>query len=136
MELGDQVNKRLVDLESAISDLNTRYPRPGIPALSLSDEFLIPEDCVEGRFPNADLPGVYAFLDHNQELLYIGSSIGLGRRLGDGYIGRVGEIKDAKIKGAKSLRTIGVPKEHFFEAMAIEAFLIRELAPPRNTNLK
>jgi len=126
---------KLTDVIEAISLLNNEYPRPGIPdPLQLSQEFRIPEDYEKKSFPFASYPGVYLFFDENETLLYIGkASSGLGQRIGNEYIGRSGVLKTNKISGAKVLRTIKLPKEHHFEAPAIEEFLIYKLKPTRNS---
>ena len=144
MDRSQRMTRSLADVRVEVANFNNAFPRPGMEPLELSEAFSIPEDWRPGSsYPNSALPGAYFFFGPNQELLYIGSTVGLGQRIGNEYVGRKGVLKTKKFTGrkvvlgkAKTLRTIGVPVDRFFEAMAIEAFLIRRLQPPGNTNLR
>lgn len=87
------------------------------------------------EWPNNNMPGVYFVLDQNEELLYIGQSKSLGKRLynhfppsSNGCTIKEGE----KLKGACYLYTTSCPKEKPWERLSLEEYLINELNPPRN----
>ena len=75
------------------------------------------------------MPGVYFVLDQNEELLYIGQSKSLGKRLynhfppsSNGCTIKEGE----KLKGACYLYTTSCPKEKPWERLSLEEYLINE----------
>jgi hypothetical protein len=126
----------LTSVISALTDFNQDFPRPKVGAITLSDPFRIEEDFATSSFPNSSAGGVYLIFDRHDYLLYIGKADGLGARLG-AHFGwnadrTAGRAKNATLKDAYAVRTIGLPDESRFEAAAIEAFLIRKLDPGLN----
>jgi hypothetical protein len=116
----------LVEFEKLVPLLSNLHP---------VGPWLIPDDWDKNiSFPNAELPGVYLFLNSTGNIIYIGkASKGLGQRIGNGYIGQGGVIKDPKISEASQLYTIALPMRLFFMAPALEEFLIDKLDPKGNT---
>ncbi len=88
------------------------------------------------KWPHADSPGVYYVFDVASELLYIGQSGLLGRRLSYWFQGK----NECSICGtwcsAKPRFVATTPVGHHFEAVALEAYLIQTLDPPENTALR
>jgi len=127
----------LSEVTTALVTFNRDYPRPGIGALSVSEPFFVIRDFQKGNFPTARAAGVYLIFDHDENLLYVGLARGLGRRLGAHFGWNAdrsgGMIKNPIFKDAWSVRTIALPPGHRFEAAAVEAYLIAQLAPPVNT---
>ena len=118
-----------VALAACVEEMNSKYPRPGIPRLELSAPYDLTD--VSGNWPNSGVPGVYVFLK-DDSVLYIGKSDGgLGYRL-IAHISADATQRDDKARDATHLITIGIPEENYFEAAAIESFLIGRLNPPRN----
>ncbi|CAM2163214.1 GIY-YIG domain-containing protein [Burkholderia cepacia] len=124
------------DVESALSEFNKAFPRPNVGDISLSSSFRVVDDFAASRFPNAASAGVYLVFDSNDHLLYVGKADGLGARLGSHFGWNAdrtaGHVKNAKLSEAYAVRTIALPSESWFEAAAIEAFLIRRLGPSLN----
>ena len=81
-------------------------------------------------------PGVYLFLDQKEKPLYVGKAANLKNRLG-AYLGEK-TLLDKKTRllvlEAKKLKIIILPSE--FEALLLEANLIKQFQPPYNTKLK
>jgi GIY-YIG catalytic domain len=127
------IMETLQEIKNALDDF-LKYV-PALSQLSPEGPWFMPIDWDKKvSFPNAELPGVYFFQNNEGNLIYIGkASNGLGERIGSGYIGQGGKIKDSKIADASQLYTIGLPKDLFFIAPAIEEFLIFKLDPKGNT---
>jgi len=97
--------------------------------------------------PYGDKPGCYAFIDNNNQIVYIGVGASKGKGIyGDAGIGkRVGRYKrlnkspDTNTKyelkepwnnrNIKELRTIGFPPKYGYLTYSLEVFLIRNLQP-------
>ena len=81
-------------------------------------------------------PGVYLFLNQEGKPLYVGKAANLKNRLG-AYLGEK-TLLDKKTRllvlEAKKLKIIILPSE--FEALLLEANLIKQFQPPYNTKLK
>lgn len=124
------------DVESALSEFNRVFPRPNVGDIALSSPFRVIDDFAVSSFPNAASAGVYLVFDRNDHLLYIGKADGLGARLGSHFGWNAdrtaGHVKNAKLSEAHAVRTIALPRESWFEAAAIEAFLIWRLDPSLN----
>jgi excinuclease UvrABC nuclease subunit len=82
---------------------------------------------------------MYIILGANLKVLYIGKAGLLGKRLA-AYFHYVPGSKRCKIVDEHQwvgkpqfVATIAVPSETFFEASAIEEYLINRLHPPNNT---
>ncbi|MBV1776361.1 GIY-YIG nuclease family protein [Burkholderiaceae bacterium DAT-1] len=70
---------------------------------------------------------MYVFFDHKGQLLYIGQSKILGKRFG-AHFSQGGLTKI----NAGAVAFLPVPRECWFEILAIEAYLIERLQPPFN----
>lgn len=96
----------------------------------------------EPQLPHADEPGCYVFADAQGNILYVGKSSrreGMGDRIWEkwGRQARTGEavpFPDAKawVMPGVSVRAVAVPRDHWFLAPALEAFLIDRLGPSMN----
>ncbi len=117
------------DLSSAVDELNTRFPRPEMDHLKISD--LCDVKDASASWPNPANPGVYAMLNEHRELIYLGKAscnTSLGMRLGAHFY-KTGAPKNAKFEGIRYVVTIPVPDDRAFEAPAVEEFLIGRLNP-------
>lgn len=105
-----------------------------------------------GAVPNGDHGGCYALLTEDGEVSYVGSGVsrgrglyvnhGLGSRLNSHVLSRVkaapASIADRKYsfqskwEKCSRLSTLGFPHEYSYLAVALEAYLIRQLKPPHN----
>lgn len=75
----------------------------------------------------AEEPCVYTFFDHEGKILYIGQTQCLGKRFGWHFSkNRIGKEQTGAIA------FIPVPRNCWFEILAIEAYLIDKLQPPAN----
>jgi len=133
------------DLDSVLAvldELNSRYPRPGIPQLTLSKPYVLAEHYPQKYWPGQGhgrtTGGVYLFFDQEGGLLYVGKASNLALRL-SGYFtqGEGGKAQPTsdKSEGIASVRVISLPEGHEFEAGAIEAYLIQRLNPTRNSRV-
>jgi len=122
------------ELELTVGKFQKVLPRPGIDKLTI-----VWHDIKRNQshsWTNGDRPGVYIFLDSNENLLYIGkasSGRDLKARL-RGYFYRNGVHKNKK-HGADKTQYVGLlalPEDHGFEAPAIEEWLIEHLQPNEN----
>ncbi len=122
------------ELELIVEKFHKTLPRPGINKL-----IIVWHDIKNNQshsWTNGDKPGVYIFLDSNENLLYIGkasSGRDLRARL-RGYFDRNGAAKNNK-HGAEETQYVGLlalPEDHGFEAPAIEEWLIEHLQPKEN----
>lgn len=111
-----------------------------MPTIVVSDPYNISTDFCN-PYPSAQLPGVYIICDSNNQILRIGKAScnsNITTRLSSyfrwGKKESEGVHKHTGYDNAKILYTIGVPKEHAFEAPAIEEYLIVYLKPPYNKN--
>ncbi|WP_342609709.1 hypothetical protein [Vibrio tritonius] len=129
----------LQDLENALEEFNTKYPRPNLEPLILSEKYNILED-FRRSYPGSQYPGVYAIFDSKGELLRIGKASCnscLGARLSTYFEWHkteyIGVNKHAGYEDAIIIRTIKLPTDRGFEAPALEEFLIGKLSPRFNT---
>jgi hypothetical protein len=119
----------LDDLASRIVELNTRFPRPAMTPLSISE---LCDVRSASAWPHSGNPGVYALFNERRELVYIGKAScnsGLGYRLGAHFF-KTGMPKAPWLQDVRYVATIPVPLDRAFEAPAIEEFLIARLNPP------
>ena len=86
---------------------------------------------------NGSSPGVYILLNSNEEVIYIGEAVTIGKRLVDYF--RYDEnnnndcmIKDVSKKDSKYVVSFALTKEEQYMRYSLEQFLIGELNPPLN----
>jgi len=112
--------------EKIVDDFHKTYPRPLLNGLvviwyDISKEW-------PNSWPSGNLPGVYAFLDTNENPLYIGkasSGRNLKIRLSGYFKNRQGQcIKSKKAEDTRYVGLLPLPVTHGFEAPAIEEYLI------------
>lgn len=139
----------LSDLINAVLEYSERYRHPGLPLYRLGPVYdLYPNEvkaatnCELGwpeTWPNSDQAGVYAFLDGELNVIYVGKSSMnsfLGARLSS-YC-RYDEFRNCELKHSgwtvkpRYVWTAGMPEELAFEAPALEEYLIRKLQPTDN----
>lgn len=128
------MRKNHSELVTQLETFSRDFPR----GLDLSVSNPIGVMDVEASWPNANLPGVYAFFDADMTLLYIGKAscmTVLGKRLGQ-YFYADGALrtKMEKFADTRFVCTIAVPSDRAFEAPSIEEYLIYSLNPELNQN--
>jgi excinuclease UvrABC nuclease subunit len=130
----------IMEFQSALDELNTRFPRPGL-MLKTSQKFDIHTE-FNRQFPGSDSPGVYALIANDGlEVLRVGMAQVLGNRLGQNYFGwddweqGRGKAKNPSYEGVRYIVTIQLPQDRAWEAGSIEAFLLGKLRPPLNVRL-
>jgi excinuclease ABC subunit C len=104
---------------------------PGLPAFVPASQLLSATG--EGYRPGPNAPGVYLFRSRGGEVVYVGKSRSLRRRVLDHLHVRV--EKDGTIL-AQSSSVEFVPTSTEREALLLEATLIKQYQPPYNTLLK
>lgn len=100
----------------------------------------VPAASWPATWPHSDAPGVYAVLNWQLSVLYVGKASfrnSLGGRLGAyfGYVGgadRTCRIVHAWSAAPRYVYLVPVLRERSFEASALEEFLILRLQPPDN----
>lgn len=99
-----------------------------------------------GSLPNHDKQGVYAFVNHKNEVTYIGVATsqgggpyrghGLGKRF-QAYARVINDAHsptDSRLKEAGGMVTIGFSTNHAYIANALELFLLGRLDTAHNIN--
>jgi hypothetical protein len=130
---------RLDDIRSLIDEYCSRYRKAGLPRIDPGDLYSLnpDEDPTKPSWPDewpfANRPGIYAIVS-NGRVLYVGkaSQQSIGRRLGSYF--QYGPNRTCRLK-SKHVWTASpthvaiwaVPEETFFEASALEEFLIGRL---------
>lgn len=129
-------------LQAAIDEYCKKWRKPGLSEIKLSAVYDLIDDWNDGNpWPNPGDTGIYAILDANKKLLYLGkASMGssIAKRLSAWF----------KYRPDRSFRTnprhtwnhkpffvvsAAVDKEAPWEASALEEFLIHKLDPPENS---
>ena len=88
---------------------------------------------------SVDNSGVYIFYSSSGDLLYIGETINIGGRMSHYFKyakDRSGKSISNKSKNVRWVVIIGFINKYWFLAPALEHFLIKELKPKRNINIK
>jgi len=129
------MNVGIDSLRKSLAEFDSKHKRPLMADLTSLLEVLTLE---EGMWPSywtnggllrryADEPCVYVFFDHSGEMLYIGQTKCLGNRFG-AHLSKGGLGKEK----AGSIAFIPVPRECWFEILAIEGYLIDKLILHKN----
>lgn len=141
----------LQDIDDLVSRFSTEYRKTGLPKIHRSEIYSLFADKTKvpnaklhwpEKWPNCGERGVYAIFS-DDELLYVGKASlqELGYRIGS-YFAYSPDRKSAVPKSGHvwskpptSLVTWAVPKDFFFEASALEEFIIFNLKSslPDNT---
>lgn len=93
-----------------------------------------------GEWPNNGRYGVYLIMDKDENVIYIGESKNIGKRLSDYF--KYADDKSCQImhnnwsKAPKYVCSIAVPSETWFERLALEEFLIYNVKPIDNIKSK
>lgn len=116
------------DVDRAVREFHEKFPRPGIDDLPERLHRQRLQAPLRGRqtWPLDRVPGVYFLFPEDGYLHYVGSSDDIKQRLH----GRSRE--KGKWPAIVSLAFLPLPDAHWFEARAIEAYLLRKLDPPGN----
>jgi excinuclease ABC subunit C len=109
----------------------TEAPRPELPAFVPASQ--LAASSAEGFRPGPDAPGVYLFRSAQGEVVYVGKSRSLRRRVLDHLRARI--EKDGTIL-AQSASVEFVPTANEREALLLEASLVKQYQPPYNVLLK
>jgi hypothetical protein len=123
---------KLTELHTFIDQFNELFPRPNMPALQVSGICNVTDPSIP--WPDADKPGVYALLENDDEVVYVGKASCnrvLGYRLRD-HFDRYGKPKQEYFAEVTSFVVIAFPPDRAFEAPAAEEYLIAKLNPPKN----
>ncbi len=120
----------LSDLKSAVNDFNANHLRPH-GQISLTQQVqTIPG--TQATWPSNEFPGVYVFIDFDGNINYIGkASNNIGARIAARFDTKWNS-KTPESKECFGILTIQLPKNVFFEASAIEEFLLRHLTTKFN----
>ena len=140
---------RLGDLLSAVREYDENYRSAKMGKLEISEPYdMAPEKgetripC-DGKWPDmwpyASRAGIYAFIDKNLEVVYVGKA-SLRSTLGARVSSYCGYATDRSCQMyhrwtslPRYLVTVAVPEDTPFEAPALEEFLISKLQPNENS---
>lgn len=132
------------DLLMAIEYYRNNYRREGLPEFGEINRYaLYPDNNINefgwpGKFHDCDSPGIYVFLDENDDILYIGKASMnnlLGYRLGSYFCYDQDGSCKLNHKWKKEPRyiiTMAVDYDTRFEAAALEEYLISQLTTLEN----
>lgn len=135
------------EIDSIIRTYSEKYRHPSLPEIRISKLYdLYPEketihkEEIDASWPKGIYPfcgnsGVYLFLDEKLTITYVGLAIGFGSRLGQ-YFKKAKDgsciVKDTRIGIPRFIAAIAVPDETWFEAAALEKYLIALTKPEFN----
>lgn len=135
----------LAEVLSGVEAYHDHYRHPSLPAPSVSGVYSLwpgeypvddPSLAWPHAYPQADRPGVYLVLDANKNLLYIGKSAGLARRISSYFrYARDGSKACEVVHPQWSRRPVflvTVALGEKFEPPSLEEFLIGTFDPPDN----
>ena len=100
---------------------------------------LYPQDNEYGwpaEYPNSRHAGIYAMLDKNKNVIYIGKSNNIGYRMSSyfAYDENKGcKLKDSRVEGVAYIITFATKDNEKYACSSLEEFLISELSPQCNT---
>lgn len=119
------------DLEKAVDVFNKKYRRPHFD-ISLTELRDISNEEF-ASWPSNESPGVYIFLDVDKNITYIGKASlqGIGYRLNQRFDTKWNP-KKPESEGCVYITTIALAEESFFEAPAIEEYLLKHLKTRSN----
>jgi hypothetical protein len=144
--MNSQVLSTISDLKDEIENYKNKYRREGLPEFGEINRYALypveqnneKEYGWPEKFYDCDSPGIYAFLDENDKVLYIGKASMnnlLGYRLGSYFC--YGESDRCKpnhqwIRNPFYIITMAVHDDMKFEAAALEEYLISRLRTLEN----
>jgi len=119
------------DLKRVLDEFNNKHQRPH-GKLALTSLFDISTQPRTASWPSNGKPGVYVFLDSDKFITYIGkASDNIGSRLSARfYVSWESKAKESS--DCKYITTIPLPEDVWFEAPAIEEYLLRMLKTKHN----
>jgi hypothetical protein len=146
------MSSTLKDLRTKVDEYSKKYRHPSLKGFSFAPPYdLFPNDpgglmvCEKkwnDTWPNNGMVGVYAFLDREGNVIYIGKSSmnsSVSARL-SAYCGYDSDRKKCRLKhdgwieNPRYVWIVGVPQDSSFEAAALEEYLISEIQPTDNIN--
>lgn len=86
-------------------------------------------------YPNSSSAGIYAMLDKNKNVIYIGKSNNIGYRMSNYFAydeNKKCRLKDTKVEGVVYLMTFATMDNEKYACSSLEEFLISELSPQCN----
>lgn len=121
----DEYNKRYNTSFTKLTERYSLFPQKG-------------EYGYKDTWPSNGKPGVYFVLNKNEDLLYIGQSNSIGRRLNEHFPNRddkctIAEPDKEKLKGAYYIYTTSCSENNGWERLSLEEYLIQYLNPPQNS---
>jgi len=126
------------ELNIVTKEFSNLYLKKDIKINSFSELYDLDIDW-PNTYPNNLSPGVYALLDENKDLYYVGSTIvAIGIRFKEyfSYDSDKKCIKSIEFKNISFLTTLCIAGDNKFLAPALEYFMISKLQPAGNKNLK
>ncbi|PHI37478.1 hypothetical protein CBQ28_08905 [Pseudoalteromonas sp. GCY] len=123
-------------VKEAIAEFDTKFKRPGIDSLvECFQSTTVTQSNWSSLWADkgllrtyTDEPCVYFFFNNKEELQYIGKAEILGYRMSKHF------AKNSKwYDEVKTIGILPVPRDSWFEIVAIEAYLIDLLRPPANS---
>ena len=88
------------------------------------------------EYPNSTSAGIYAMLDNNKNVIYIGKSSNIGYRMSNYFAyddDKKCRLKDYRVEGVAYLITFATMDNEKYACSSLEEFLISELSPQCNT---
>jgi hypothetical protein len=130
---------------SAVTAFHAEWRHPRLPPLEVSDLYsLFPQETIDtptatnwpDNWPLAERPGVYLIFGTNMQLLYVGKSATLGRRLTSYFRWSAGRGSPCRIVHTawktRPMFVVTIAVTQSFEAAALEEFLIAMIHPREN----
>lgn len=139
---------KIAEVKKLIQDYQLNYRNPKLKEFKISHIYdLFPNENTDENFQKWSETyyhngryGVYLILNNNFEVIYIGESSNIGKRLGD-YFGYC-EDKSCFIKHnnwsekPRYICSIAVESETWFERLSLEEYLIYKIKPTDNIKSK
>lgn len=135
-----QLNKVL----ELVNEYAVKYRSKNLGKFDISDIYDLFPDSKDtygwfNEWPNNGRYGIYLIMDKDKNVIYVGESSNIGKRLSNYF--QISEDKSCKIihewiKKPRYVCTIAVPSETWFERLALEEFLIYNVQPIDNKKSK
>jgi len=138
--------KKLPEVLRFVEEYSIKYRNKHLKKFDISNPYdLFPSENSEyigwpSEWPNNDKHGVYLIMDKEFNVIYIGESANIGKRLGNYF--QYSDDKSCKIVPSdwsvkpKYICTIAVDSQTWFERLSLEEFLIYNTQPIDNKKSK
>jgi len=141
-----EVSEMYRNVKEELAIYNQSFRHPELPLLEISSLYSLHPKRPEAMdtphkwprpYPNADMAGVYIAFGADMKLIYVGVASNLNTRVGSYFRYSSDDKGNCELRHDWSiepayLATIGVDEEAFFEAFALEKYLIFKFQPPEN----